>query len=349
MRFQILLIWLLFSLTLTPSAATPPPAPPTLAQALLTAPPPTHGPLLTIGAEHVPLPPGTEMPTADASLADIASAFGQRIDTFGNITVIAPATKVALNENPGPPDTFADLNGQSDFKMLAASLDDSQWKALTSETGLGLTDLTDDSQKALFHGLFYQGRLWVASSDPELNKLPVERRTDIKDVSDQIDGVRLCLGQTAKIYLHDKQGKTIYFSGTPPDVAGRLHTWHPIQEPPNSAHNVLLRAIVPNTPKDGDLRPNTTALRDSVSWVGAKTVGELVTRIASQTHQEIYADPRYAKKTLTLLGPPAAVPAGDLLRAIALAVAGTYRQVGPAFVLTDDLAGVGTRRQKLLD
>ena len=329
------------------SKSTPPPAPPTLALALLTATPPQQGLVLTVGAEHVPLPPGTDMPAADATLSDIATAFGERIDTFGSVTVIAPATKVALNENPGPPDTSADLNSYTAIKVLMASLDDTQWKSLTSQTGLGLTDLSDDSQKALFHGLFHQGRLWVASQDPEMAKLPAEKRTDIKDVSDQIDGIRLRLGQTAKFHLHDKQGGTIYFSGTPPDAADRLHTWSPIQEPSASAHNVLLRAIIPNTPKDGDLRPNSAVLHIAVSWAGAMTVGELMTRIAGLTHQEIYADPHYARRTVTLLGPQTTAPAGDLLRAIALAVAGTYRQVGPAFVLTDDVAGVGTRRERL--
>ncbi len=349
MRFQALFLFLLSFPTLMSSAANPPPAPPTLAWALLTAPPPAHGLLLTVGAERVPLPLGTEMPAADASLADIATAFGQRTDTFGSVSVIAPATKVALNEDPGPPDIFADLNRYEAFKALTASLDDPQWKALTSEIGLGLTDLTDDTQKALFHGLFLQGRLWVASSDPELSKIPDEKRTDIKDVSDQIDGARLRLGQTAKIRLYDKQGETIYFSGSKPDAGGRLRTWSPRHGPLAAEHSILLRAIIPNIPKDGDLRPDSTVLRTAVSWTSAKTVGELVSRISALTHQEIYADPRYAEKTLTLFGSSTPVPAGDLLRALAFAVAGTYRQVGPAFVLTDDVAGAGARRQRLLD
>ena len=355
MRSCVLLIFSLALLAASPVMAAPPvpkstpPLAPTLAQALLTAPPPTSGLILTVGAEHIPLPLGTEMPAADASLADIATAFGGRTDTFGRITVIAPATKVVLNENPGPPDIAADLTSSTSFKMLAASLDDPQWKALTSETGLGLSDLTEDSQIALFHGLFRQGRLWVSSSDPELAKLPVERRTDIKDVSDQIDGIRLRLGQTAKIYLHDKLGKTIYFSGTPLDAAAKLHTWYPKQEQQGTEHNVLLRAVIPNTPRDGDLRPDAAPFRVSITHTGAKTVGELLTRIATLTHQEIYTDPHYANKTLTVIGSGVAAPAGDWLRAIALAVAGTYRQVGPAYVLTDDIVGVGARRQRLLN
>jgi len=185
--------------------------------------------------------------------------------------------------------------------------------------------------------------------DPELSKLPDNQRTDTQDVSSQIDGVRVRLGQTAHIYLNDRQGKTIYFSGTPPDAATHLHIWTPKQDPPPAAHNVVLRAIVSNTPTNGDLHPDDAAFRVGVAWAGAQTVDGLVTRIAAQTHQEIYADPHYAKRALTILGPAASAPAGDLLRALAQAVAGTYRQVGPAFVLTDDLAGVGARRQRLAE
>ncbi len=341
----------LFLLTVLPLLAAPtpvPPPPPTLAQALVAAPP--HGGLvLAVSAEGVSLPSGVEMPAADASAEDIATAFACRADTFGVVTAVSPATKVALNTNPALPNVSADLSGNTAFKMLAASLDDSQWKTLTSDTGLGLTDLTDATQKALFHGLFRQGHLWVASQDPELAKLPDDQRTDIKDMSDQIDDVRLRLGQTAHIYLHDTQGKTIFFSAAPPNAAGRLHTWYPRQEPQAAAHNVLLRAVVPNTPTDGDLHPDAAAFRVNVSCAGANTVNDLMTRIAAQTHQEIYADPHYAARALTILGPVASAPAGDLLRGLAQAVAGTYRQVGPAFVLTDDLAGVGTRRQRLAE
>jgi len=110
-------------LTAAPPALTPAvPPPPTLAQSLAAA-TPHDGLLLAVGAERVPLPAGAEVPPAGTTLEDIAAAFGCRADTFGVMTVVAPATKVALNENPAPPDVSADLNSSTAFKMLAASLD----------------------------------------------------------------------------------------------------------------------------------------------------------------------------------------------------------------------------------
>ena len=351
---SLLPLWLVFGFAVAAGAQTKPSAPIpaslTLAGALASMPPPVQGVLLAVGADKVTLPLNGDPPPPDgADLATLTAAFGQETQAFGPITVIAPASRVVLNEDPAPPDMSADLNSRPAFRMLAASLDDSQWAALTSERGLGLADLTDGTQQALFHALFRRGRLWVASQDPEMAKLPDDQRMDTRDVSDQIGGVRLRLGQTAHLYVHDTKGQTIFFSIKSADAAKRLHTWAPKQEPPAVQNNVTLRAVVPNTPRMGDLRPDDAALQVSLPLAGARTVEDLIARIAALTHKEIYADPHYAHRTLTLLGPAQSAPAGGLLEALALAVAGTYRQIGPAFVLTDDLAGVGARRQRLAE
>ena len=341
-------------LLLGPAGAQQPKPPlppgPTLAGALGSLPLPASGVLLAVGADKVVLPRGVEAPPAGGvDLGPIAAAFGEETQTFGVVTAIAPASRVALNENPAPPDVTADLNSRPAFRMLAASLDDGQWAALTSEHGLGLADLTDRTQQTLFHALFQRGHLWVASQDPEMAKLPDDQRTDTRDVSDQIDGVRIRLGQTTHLYVHDTKGETIFFSIKPADTAKRLHTWSPKMDPPAAQHDVALRATVVNTPRSGDLRLDDPALQVRVPLADLRTVEDLVAKVAALSHREIYADPHYARRMLTLLGPAPSAPAGDLLGALALTVAGTYRQVGPAFVLTDDLAGVGARRQRLAE
>ena len=329
-----------------PTAPQKAPAPLTLAQALAKLPPPAKGVLLAVGADIVTLPADTRPPSADASPTVLANTFGEETQDFGTVTAIAPATRVLLNPSPAAPDLSVDLSPMTATKMLAASLDDAQWKALTSEGGLGLPDLTDDTQKLLFHALFSHGQLWVASQDPAQAKLPKDQRTDTRNLSDQIEGVRVRIKQTAHLYVHDKKGKTIFFSGPPADPT-RLHTWRPPHDPPTAQNNVTLRAVVANTPKSSDLPLSDTKFQQTIPLTGAKTVGELVARIAAKTHTELYADPHYALRLLTMLGPASEAPAADVLRALALAVAGTYRQVGPAFVLTDDLEGVGTRRTRL--
>ena len=106
-----------------------------------------------------------------------------------------------------------------------------------------------------------------------------------------------------------------------------------------------MRETLPNAPKSGQLDLNAAVFQAPIPLQGLKTVGDLIGRIGQATHVELYADPHCAKKTLTLVGAAPVVAAGSLLRAVALCVTGAYRQVGPAFVLTDDVPGLGTRRR----
>ena len=349
--FCVLALAAFFSLPAAAQTARPAAAPPklTLARALKAVPTPADGLRLTVSAETVTLPDGTEAPPTGTSLADTSAAFGDQAVSFGTVTAIAPATMVLLNTQPDPPNLAKDLNAMTGLDMLTASLDDAQWHMLTSEHGLGLADLTDDTQRSLFHALFWNGQLWVCSEDPALRALPHEQRTDVRDVTDQIDAVRIRLGQTAKIYLHDRKGKTLYFGGERPDAANRLHTYRRRGPSPSAEYDVALRAAVTNTPKTSDLDLDAEVFQAAVSIVGLKTVGDLVARIGQATKLELYADPHYAGKTLTITGTSTKFPAADLLQAVCLCVTGTFRKVGPAYVLTDDLIGVGVRRKHLQD
>lgn len=332
--------------TMKPTAAPPKL---TLAQVLSALPPPKDGLRLTIGAEKVTLPDGADAPRPGDSLSDITAVFYETTISFGDVTAVAPSAMVLLNPNPGPPDIASDMSATPALSLLSASLSDSQWAAFTSEHGLGLSDLTDDTQRSLFHALFPDGHLYVGSEDPALADLPSEKRTDVRDDTGQIDAVRVRLTQTAHLYLHNKKGGTLYESGDRPDVASRLHTFRPKTPPLSVHHAVSLRAEAPNTLKPSDLDYDSKALQASVPLAGLKTVGDLVTRVGQLSGLELYADPHYAAKTLTLTGPMTMVPAKDLLRAVCVCVTGTFRKVGPAYVLTDDLIGVGVRRKHLQD
>lgn len=112
---------------------------------------------------------------------------------------------------------------------------------------------------------------------------------------------------------------------------------------------ILIRAEVPNAPKDGEIDFDQKSLRTRIPLAGLRTVGDLVSRIAGLARLEIYADPHYEKKALTLTGHAPSARAADLLRALAFCLTATYRRVGAAFVLTDDVQGVGTRRQILAE
>ena len=115
-------------------------------------------------------------------------------------------------------------------------------------------------------------------------------------------------------------------------------------------NGVTIRRDVPNQLKPSDLDYNASVLQAAISIQGLKTAGDLITRIAKQTGIELYCDPRQAKKPLAwVISGANSASASALLRALAFCLAGTYRKVGPAFVLTDDLQGAGTRVKLIQD
>lgn len=116
-------------------------------------------------------------------------------------------------------------------------------------------------------------------------------------------------------------------------------------DPKAEIAGVPVRADVPNAPKESQLDYAAPVFQTLIPLTGLKTVGDLIFRIGALTHTELYPDARYEKKTLTLQGRAPSAPAADLLRAVAFCVTGTYRQVASAYVLTDDVTGIGAQRE----
>lgn len=164
---------------------------------------------------------------------------------------------------------------------------------------------------------------------------------------------RLRLGQTVQIALPAK-GNAAFLGiiNIMPALPGQLPQYRFQDDQPRlspTLDGVPIRADVPNVLKNGHLDYQAPTLQVPVSLAGSKRVGDLVSRIAMAAHLELYTDKRYEGRGLTITGTPPTAPAADLLRAVALCVSGTWRRVGSAYVLTDDLQGAGTRRQILAD
>jgi hypothetical protein len=124
---------------------------------------------------------------------------------------------------------------------------------------------------------------------------------------------------------------------------------------PHETVRRALRTLAPNRPKRGDLDYASPALDARVPLDGeAKTVSDLVRRVAEATRLEVYADRRVGGLPVTVLAAPGQTArAGDLLKALAYAVTGTFRAVeggdaggeGPkVYLLTDDIEGIAPRR-----
>ena len=322
-----------------PTPAKPAAGPASLADALAALPPVPGRLVLTVGAPAVRRPPGA---APAAGLEALAPAYGRVLRQFGAVTALAPASMTVLNASPQGPNIYDGMPPQDAFKLLAASLSDAEWGALTSEEGLRVSALETDDQRRLFAAVFPGGALRV---HPPFVPGQPWRSEDTRDVSGELSQARLRLGRRTDIELpmsdHSWRGVDLPGAGT--------RAYQVVMVGPGPSRNTLygvpVSADAPNAPKKGDMDYSNPALQVPVSLDGLKTVGDLVARSGEVTHVELYADPHYAGKPLTLVAGAGAAPAGDLLRALAFCVTGTFRRVGPAFVLTDDLIGVGTRRQ----
>jgi len=70
--------------------------------------------------------------------------------------------------------------------------------------------------------------------------------------------------------------------------------------------------------------------------------------LAAATKLELYCDPRYVNREVITVGrldKPA--EAGEVLDALRVSLSATWRKVGPAYVLTNDLVGIGARRHAI--
>ena len=337
----------------SPGAAQVAPPAPTLAASLAAArPPDSGGVVLAVDAAKVALPKEAAAPDAGAAVPAVAQAYGRMAQDFGNVTAVAPATMVVLNTQPVTASPFAGLPHDQALKLLLSTLTVPQWKALTGEKGLGPGDLDDDNQRALF-GDVLPPAPWKVIPTRLIGT--VHHDGDDRDLTADRPTARLRLRLHIGLNLPAAGGKGTVFVSAPdsprPEAEGghmyRLSMGSGGAQP--KIAGTLIRAEVPNAPKEGQLDLDGKELTMRVPLAGLKTVGDLVARVGGITRLEIYADAHYEKKALTLTGPAASARAADLLRALAFCLTGTYRLVGPAFVLTDDVQGVGTRRQILAE
>lgn len=352
-------------------APAAPNAGPTLAAALAGVPAAPDAATLTVDAAQVTLPEGTAAPDAGAGVEAVALAFGRAAQKFGVVTAVAPPTMTLLNADPHDPNIYLGMEQSDAFTLLAASLNDAQWRALTGTRGLSPAELGAEDQRQLFAALFPGGKLVVQRSlqvTPALidelfaakaggNEAQAQKdfeekqRQSRRDLSGDLGQARLRLAQDVSLRM-PTAGKPDRFQPLQPEMLPNAGPRDEIvrdeqYKPKDTLFGVPVRATVPNAPRPGDLDFDAPALKAPVALGGLRTVGDLVARVGAQTRTELYADPRWERKALAVTG--AAAPAGDLLRALAFCLTGTLRSVGAAYVLTADPVGLGTIRRRWAD
>ena len=306
----------------------------------------------------------------------VANAYGYVPQWFGHILAITPPAMTVLNTDPSLSELpLNELATASPQQFLLRSLTQAQFTLLAT-TGLGMNDLTPD-QQALFRALL-PDPFRIISSDavppqgsPDdaklshgalLGRIKQEQAAmnaysqEIITVppDDVLSQVRLhaYLNQEFDLdspsqgsFGFENHGMGYYSSGDRKLVSGD-DLGPGVLNPAAARLAGLLKTQTPNVPKQGDLNWRNQSLASQVSVNGLKTVDDLVNAIAHATHLELYADPNYGADPLLIAGDvKTKYAAGELLQALSLCVCGTWRQVGPAYVLTDDIPGLGARRQ----
>lgn len=315
--------------------------------------PAQRGPLLALDPAHVLHNRESPLPVPGPSGYDLrtdTAGYDRMLVSVGTLSVLAPTQMTLIEDRPRErPNLYDGLPRQLKVKYLMATLNPQQWKIL-GEQGLGLDNLTAEQQPVFLSLLpdpFIVRRRSLDAEgaftdDSRLITLTPQERTQ----------VRLQVYRSAQIMAPLVDAPRTYTSVSVSNRPG----------PPNGAYwerdqraearqsdifGVNLLSIVPNKFKPSQLDYAASVLNASVSLEGANTLGDLINRIHDATRLELYADGRVAGLPLLTRGGQAR--AGDLLKALALAVTGTYRRVGPAFLLTSDLTGIGTRQMRLTE
>jgi hypothetical protein len=242
-----------------------------------------------------------------------------------------------LGTPSAPPNIYRDLAPSTAFKLLASRLTPSQWSLLASARGIGQADLPTDELRQLFVASIPSRKLLVAP----IVGTGIDDRKVVAHAQD-LQEVRLRIGQTVRIGLPIRGSGGRGF--ITPVVPGKYQLISDLGKG-DTFYGQNVRTQVRNIPKAGHLSFDSPALAREVPVGKADTVNDLIELVRSSTGTEIYADPRYGQKSVTLIGSSSTARARDLLQAVALCLTATYRRVGSAYILTDDIEGVGTRRQ----
>jgi hypothetical protein len=140
-----------------------------------------------------------------------------------------------------------------------------------------------------------------------------------------------------------------YTTGTKKLSIYDVATGNASQQVETAVSNLLISRI-PNAPKQGALDFQSSPFWAKMTISGDKTVDDVVSSLAQVTHLELYADSNIGKDSVYISGDVnAQQTATDVVSALTLCLHGAWRKVGPAYVLTDDEAGLNSRQQFIGD
>lgn len=285
---------------------------------------------------------GKKVTSTENSLA----SFRRKVITQGNLKVIVPTEMVfvddSLNEKP---DMYDGLDARTKALYLISILNPNQIK-IAATAGIGLGDLNRE-QQAVLNSLVPK-KFEVEKREAGQSNYKVTDTFTLNE--NQRSKVRFKLTRSISLDLPSGQDRSYY----PTDSMDHLGTQNMSsyarvegdqESGPDELFGVKFRSIVPNKLKPSQLNYASENLKKSIAIVSPMSIVDILALVKQVTGITIYADPRVAKRMVTLVGKDIMV--SDLLPAIAQMVTGTYRKVGTDFILTSDIAGLGTKKLRL--
>ncbi|MDR3692733.1 MAG: hypothetical protein P4L46_25355 [Fimbriimonas sp.] len=276
-------------------------------------------------------------------------AYGRTRTSLPGLTAIVPDTMVIIDDSmQQPPNMYDGLPRHSKVLYLMSTLNGAQWSAITGQ-GLGFQDLNASQRPVLESILPKPFKVATFTADQKGDPQPSAPAMALSDADRQ--GVRLHVDRSLEFMMPivGQQGitprNTTRDYGKPGSKVVERDSDADFR--PQESFGVKIRQIVPNQQKPSDLDYHAPSLRGSIALHADETIAALLERIGAATGLELYADLRIKDRPMACFG--RSVPVASALRAIALSVTGTYRKVGPCYILTSDLIGMGTRKMRMAE
>lgn len=286
-------------------------------------------------------------PKEGYALAAVAAGFGRRVTRFGQVSTLALTRRRMLNLSPGPPLFDPDEHG-GPLMALIHALDDAGIKKLLSESGLGRGDLPTRLQP-LFDGI-QPGPLWLTrinalKSSPPFLALPQERLSSLRLRVSLVSSLVAERGEDSQGYLI-YEGRALPPEEIPlPSGLRRASAPGTIRQPkPVTVRGRMLTRTIEGIPPASDL--DTALLNRRISLEGITTLGKLAERVSEAEGLSLVVPPALRAWSIEWRGSPE-VRTGDVIRAIIASTMGAFRECLGSYVLTDDLAPLGPRLDKL--
>jgi hypothetical protein len=305
---------------------------------------------------------------AKPPLADVLPIFRRQIVSCSSVQIVAPVNRITLNPYPGPPEEWARIGRERAARLLFTSLTRAQWATASSTNGIGLGDLQKKEQKAWFLSLipepFVLQEMEAAEGGGATSVTGTNNGPRSITLSPEQARVRVVRSMSWWYRRGPNSGYSSYGSGNENRQPGQRY-WQEASQPEGQqtaeSYRDRLKDVVriekPNRLQKGDLSFNGAPLfGKNISLAGAKTLGDLVQRVAEATNLEIYADRRLTGLPITIVGDEnATADAADVMKALCLATTGTIRKVADlkknesVYLLAGDYAPLMPTRLQLAE